>query len=262
MSALTLSNLLRSLGGGESVTAFFLVLARVTPLFIIAPLFSAKQFPPQVRGIAAVGLSIGLAGVASHGQHVPTDALSVAELVVEQLMVGTLLAFTVSALMAAVQTAGGLADNVSGMSFGATVDPINGNPGGTFSELYSLVGMMLFIAIGGDAWVLHGIARTFDLVPLTQAPHLGPMVNAAESSVSSMFVSAIEVAAPVMLALLVTDVAFGMVSKVVPQMNVFAVAFPLKVGVTFLVVAASLPFLGGWISDQMYTSVATALHAL
>jgi flagellar biosynthetic protein FliR len=148
------------------------------------------------------------------------------------------------------------------MSFGATVDPINGNPGGTFSELYSLIGIMLFIAIGGDAWVLHGIARTFDLVPLTQAPHLGPMVNAAEVSVSSLFVSAVEVAAPVLLALLVTDVAFGMVSKVVPQMNVFSVAFPLKVGVAIAVVTASLPFLGGWINDQMYTSVATALHAL
>ena len=172
-----------------------------------------------------------------------------------------LLSFTVAALMAAVQTAGGLADAVSGFSFGATVDPINGNQGGTFSELYGLVGVMLFMAIGGDAWVLHGIARTFDLVPLTAAPHLGPMVHAAEASVSSLFVSSIEVAAPVILALLITDVAFGMVSKVVPQMNVFSVAFPLKVGVAIAVVAASLPFLGGWISDQMYTSVATALHA-
>ena len=262
MNALTLSNVLRSLGGGESVTAFFLVLARVSPLFILAPLFSSKQIPKQVRGIAAVGLSIGLAGVAARGQHIPNAPLQVSTLMVEQVMVGMLLSFTVAALMAAVQTAGGLADAVSGLSFGATVDPINGNPGGTFSELYSLVGVALFIAIGGDAWVLHGLARTFDLVPLTAAPHLGPLVNAAETSVSSLFVSAVEVAAPVLLALLVTDVAFGMVSKVVPQMNVFSVAFPLKVGVAIAVVAASLPFLGGWINDQMYTSVATALHAL
>ena len=262
MNTVMISHLLRSLGGGESVTAFFLVLARVSPLFIIAPLFSAKQIPGQVRGVAAAGLAVGLAGVASHGQHVPTGALPVATLMVENVLVGILLAVTVSALRAAVQTAGGLADVVSGMSFGATVDPINGNPGGTFSEVYSLVGVMLFIAIGGDAWVLHGIGRTFDLVPLTQAPHLGSMVNAAETSVSSLFVSAVEVAAPVILALLVSDVAFGMVSKVVPQMNVFSVAFPLKVGVAILMVSASLPFLGGWISDQMYTSVATALHAL
>jgi flagellar biosynthesis protein FliR len=262
MNALTLSHLLRALGGGESVTAFFLVLSRVTPLFILAPLFSSKQIPAQVKGIAAVGLSIGLAGVASHGQKIPTDVFQIATLMVEQLLVGTLLSFTVGALMAAVQTAGGLADAISGLSFGATVDPINGNPGGTFSELYSLIGVMLFIAIGGDAWVLHGIARTFDLVPLSQSPHLGSIVNAAELSVGSLFVSAVEVAAPVILALLITDVAFGMVSKVVPQMNVFSVGFPLKVGVAMLMVSASLPFLGGFISDQMYTSVATALHAL
>ena len=52
-----------------------------------------------------------------------------------------------------------------------------------------------------------------------------------------------------------------MVSRAVPQLNVFTVALPLKIGVSLLIVAASLPFLGGWMSDQMYTSVGTALHA-
>jgi flagellar biosynthesis protein FliR len=65
-----------------------------------------------------------------------------------------------------------------------------------------------------------------------------------------------------MLALLISDVAFGMVSKVVPQMSVFSVAFPMKIGIALLVVAASLPFLGGWMSDQVSMSVGTALHAL
>jgi flagellar biosynthetic protein FliR len=262
MNTLTLSHLLTQLGGGQAVTGFFLVLARVSPLFILAPLFSSKMIPAQVKGIIAVALAIGLTGIAMHGQHLPTSPLPVAALMVEQLLVGGLLAFSVAAVMAAVQTAGGLADIFSGFSFGATVDPIDGNQGGTFTELYGLIGLMLFIAIGGDAWVLQGIARTFTLMPLTKAPQLGSLANAAETSFVSIFVSAIEVAAPVMLALLITDVAFGMVSKVVPQMNVFSVAFPLKVGVTLLVVTASLPFLGGWISNQMYTSVATALHAL
>ena len=121
---------------------------------------------------------------------------------------------------------------------------------------------MLFLAIGGDAWELRGIARTFTLVPLTKAPHITSLANAAETSFASIFTSALEVAAPVVLALLITDVAFGMVSKVVPQMNVFSVAFPLKVGVSLLAVTATLPFLGGWMQNQIYTSVATALHAL
>jgi flagellar biosynthesis protein FliR len=262
MNTAALAHLLSTLGGGEPVTGFFLVLARVTPLFILAPLFSSTMIPAQVRGIIAVALSIGLAGIAIHGQHIPGSPLEVAELLVKQLLVGGILAFAVGAVMWAVQTAGGLADIFSGFSFGATVDPIDGNQGGTFTELYGVVGLMLFIAIGGDAWILQGLARTFTLIPLTSSPRLGALANAAVTSFVSIFVSALEVAAPVMLALLITDVAFGMVSRVVPQINAFSVAFPLKVGVTMLVVASSLPFLGGWISGQMYTSVATALHAL
>jgi flagellar biosynthetic protein FliR len=261
MNQLTLNHVVTALGGGQSITAFFLVLGRVTPLFVLAPLFSAKQIPAQVRGIVAVALALGLTGLAMHGQTIPTEPLQVAGLMVVQLLVGALFAFAIGALLAAVQTAGGLADILSGFSFGATVDPINGNPGGVFSELYALIGVMLFIAIGGDAWMLRGIARTFTLVPLTKAPQLGSLANAAELSFTSIFTSALEVAAPVVLTLLITDVAFGMVSRVVPQMNVFSVAFPLKVGVSLLVVAATLPFLGGWMQNQIYTSVATALHA-
>jgi flagellar biosynthetic protein FliR len=262
MSQLTLSHVLTALGGGQPVTGFFLVLARIGPLFVLAPLFSSKMIPSTVKGIVAVGFAIGLTGIAMHGQHIPGDPLEVAGLLVVNLLVGLLLAFAVACMFAAIQTAGGLADILSGFSFGATVDPINGNQGGTFSELYGLVGLMLFIAIGGDAWILRGLARTFTLVPLTKGPQLGSLVAGAETAFTSIFTAALEVAAPVILALLITDVAFGLVSRVVPQMNVFSIAFPLKVGVTLLVVSASLPFLGGWMSNQLYTSVATALHAL
>ena len=135
MNQLTLNHVLTALGGGQAVTAFFLVLARVSPLFVIAPMFSAKQVPLRVKGVVAAALAIGLTGLAMHGQHIPTDPMQVAALIVINLLVGILFSFAVSALLAAVQTAGGLADIVSGFSFGATVDPINGNPGGVFSEL-------------------------------------------------------------------------------------------------------------------------------
>ena len=226
MSQLTLSQLIKEFGGGTQVTGFFLVLARISPLFVLAPLFSSKIIPARVRGIIAVALAIGLTPVAIHGQHVPSDPLQVAGLIVVQVLVGLAFAFAVSALMTAVQTAGGLADMASGFSFGATVDPINGNQGGAFARLYMMIGTAMFIAIGGDAWMLRGISRTFKLVPLTKAPQITSLVNGAEQAFAPIFVAAVEVAAPVLLALLITDVAFGMVSRVVPQLNVFAVGFP------------------------------------
>ena len=130
------------------------------------------------------------------------------------------------------------------------------------TRFYSLFGTLIFLVIGGDAWTLRGLARTFQLVPLTSgaAPDLAGRRRRA--GVHHVFASALEVAAPVLVALLITDVAFGVVSRVVPQLNVFAVGFPTKVAVALLVVGASLPFTANWISDQLSVSVGDALGAL
>jgi flagellar biosynthesis protein FliR len=255
------SQLLAQLAGNQ-LAGFILVLARVTPLFFLAPLFSSKMIPARVRGIVAVALSMGLAPVALQGQHIPSDALSLAGLVVEGMLVGFGFAFGLAALMAAVESAGSLADVLAGFSFGSLIDPMDGNQAGPLSQFYSLVGTMIFLAIGGEAWVLRGLARTFQLVPLTSAPRLSSLVGGAEQVFAAIFVATLEIAAPVVVALLITDVAFGVVSRVVPQLSVFAVGFPAKVAVSLLVVGASLPFVAGWMSNEISTSVAAALGAL
>jgi flagellar biosynthetic protein FliR len=255
------SEILSRLAGNE-LAGFILVLARVTPLFLIAPPFSSPMIPPRVRGIIAVGISIGLAPVALHGQHIPSDPLALAGLIVEGLLVGLGFAFSFAVLFAAVETAGALADLGAGFSYGNLIDPISGNEGSAFTHVYSLVGIAVFLVIGGEAWVLRGLARTFQLVPLSSAPRITALVGGAEQVFSTVFTSALEIAAPVLIALLITDAAFGVVSRVVPQLNVFAVGFPAKVAVALLLVGASMPFVAGWITNQMSTSVGAALGAL
>ncbi|HEY7953006.1 MAG TPA: flagellar biosynthetic protein FliR, partial [Solirubrobacteraceae bacterium] len=126
----------------------------------------------------------------------------------------------------------------------------------------SLVGTLIFLVIGGDAWTLRGLARTFQIVPLTSAPQLKSLVGGVEHMFTGVFAATLEVAAPVVIALLITDVAFGVVSRVVPQISVFAVGFPAKVVVALLIVGASMPFVAGWMSNEISTSVGDALGAL
>jgi len=253
--------LLDKLAAGE-LAGFILVLARVTPLFILAPLFSSQMIPPHVRGIVAVGISIGLTPIALHGQHIPTDPLTLAALVVEGLLVGLAFAFTLAVLLAAVESAGAVIDVLSGFSYGQLINPANGQESAVVTRFYSLVGTLIFLVIGGDAWALRGLDRTFTLVPLTGAPRLGSLLGGAEQVFSTIFTGALEVAAPVLVALLITDVAFGVVSRVVPQLNIFAVGFPTKVAVAMLVVGACLPFTANWISEQLSLSVGDALGVL
>jgi flagellar biosynthetic protein FliR len=261
VSTTAIEQLLRTIAPAN-VTAFFLVLARVAPLFVLAPMFSSSMVPMRVRTVIAVALALGLEPVAAAGRHLPSAPLDVAGLVLEQLLVGGALAFAVMAAFAAVQTGGTLLDAVAGFSFGAQLNPLTNSQDAVLSRLYALVGTAIFIAVGGDAWVLRGLASTFTIVPLGAGVSLPSVTSGALSAFSGIFVAAVEVAAPVMMAVLVTDIAFGMVSRVVPQLNVFAVGFPVKIGVAVIMVTASLPFLGGWFEGQLANSVGAALHGI
>ncbi len=133
------TELLRKLAGNE-LAGFILVLARVTPLFMLAPLFSSAVIPPRVESVIAVGISIGLTPIAMHGQHIPSDLIPLAGLVVEGLLVGLGFAF------ALVRADGGgrigrLDDRCRlGLLLRRADQPVTGETAAVMSRFYSLVG--------------------------------------------------------------------------------------------------------------------------
>jgi flagellar biosynthetic protein FliR len=248
--------------GEHELVAFILVLARVGPLFVLGPLFSSRLIPLRVRGIVAVALAVGLSPVLGQGKHLPTAPLDIGFLVGKEMLVGLAFAFTLSALFAAITVAGTFLDTSIGFSFGSMVDPVNGTQSSVLQQAYSLVALTVFIAINGDAWVIRGFAKTYDVVPLDRSPDLGKLVAGVDAAFVEIFSAAIQVAGPVLLALILTDAAFGLVSRVVPQLNVFGVGFPAKVTIGLLLIGASLPFMAGWLADGLQGSVSDALQML
>jgi flagellar biosynthetic protein FliR len=251
--------------GEQQVAGFILVLGRISPLFLLAPLFSSKLVPLRARGIIAVALAVGIAPIALNAPdaaRIPMDALSFGGLVLKEILVGMAFAFGVGVLFAALTAAGAIVDLLVGFSFGSLVDPLTGNQGGILNQLYSMVGLLIFVVTNGDAWVIEGLARTYDAVPLVDAPEIKSLVGGAQLAFSGILAAAVQICAPVILAMLLTDVAFGLVAKMMPQLNVFAVGFPTKVLVGVLVVGASLPLVGNWMGDELQRSVALALRSL
>jgi flagellar biosynthetic protein FliR len=248
--------------GEQRVLAFFLVLARISPLFLLAPLFSSKMVPARVRSVIAVGLAVGLSPVVASGTHLPTDVAGIGSLIVKELLVGGAFAYALAATFAALSVAGTFLDTTIGFSYGSVVDPVNGNQSAVLSTAYSMIGLLVFIAIGGDAWVIKGLAHTYDVVSLTQYPSLGHLVDGAAGAFVKVFTAAIEVAGPVLLALVLTDAAFGMVTRVVPTLNAFQVAIPAKVVLGLLLIGASMPFVAGWLGGELQADVRAALESL
>ena len=248
--------------GEQSLVGFILVLARVSPLFVLAPLFSSRLIPARVRGIVAVALAVGLSPVLVQGHHLATAPAEVVWLIAKELLIGLAFAFVVGALFSAVAVAGSFLDTAIGFSYGSLVDPFTGVQSSVLQQAYSLVAILVFIAIGGDALVIKGMAHTYDLVPIDQTPALGQLIRGANAAFVSIFLAAIQVAGPVLLAIVLTDAAFGLVSRVVPQLNVFGVGFPAKVAVGMILIGVSLPFVSAWLGDGVQNSVSDALRAL
>ena len=88
----------------------------------------------------------------------------------KELLVGLAFALSIALLFAAVSSAGALLDMLVGFSFGSIVDPLTGNQSAVLTQLYGLVALAVFVAIDGSSWMICGLARTYDLVPLTAAP--------------------------------------------------------------------------------------------
>jgi flagellar biosynthetic protein FliR len=218
-----------------------------------------------VRGVTAVALAIGIspvAGQAAGAGTIPADVWGLGGLIAKELLVGLAFAFGIAALFAALAAAGAILDLSIGFMLGGVVDPLSGVQSSLLQQLYTMIGVLVFIAIGGDGWVIAGLARTYDAVPLLEWPELGSLTAAAQLAFSGIFAAAVQVCAPVLLALIITDAATGVVSRVVPQLNVFAVGFPAKIAVGLLLVGVSLPFAAGWLSDELQRSVSTALQSL
>jgi flagellar biosynthesis protein FliR len=246
----------------SEVIGFMLVLARVGGLFVLAPGFSSKMIPVRAKLMLAFAISLAIMPIATHGQHVPGNAGVMVTMLFAELLTGIAFAMPLAVLGAAVSAGAGLIDTLIGFSFAAQIDPITNQQNAVMAQFYSLFATMVFFLTGGDHLMIQGLAASYRLLPLGQAPNIDALAASVPASLEQVFSIGLEISAPVVIALVISDAAFGLISRAVPQMNVFFVGMPAKILLGLAVVGASLPFVAAHLTDQMQASVLQALETL
>src|SRR4051794_26228182 len=168
----------------RDVVAFILVLGRVGPLFLLAPVFSSRMIPARVKALLAGGIAMVLTPIAMHGQHIPVDSLDVAPLMVKEITIGLAFALAIGVLAAGIQAAGSLLDTLIGFSFGALVDPFDNSPAAILGQLYSIFATMVFLLTGGDQIMVLGLSKSYELVPLGGMPSTGHLAALATTGLA------------------------------------------------------------------------------
>jgi flagellar biosynthetic protein FliR len=243
------------------LVGYVLVMCRVGGLFVLAPIFSGRMIPAQAKVIVAGAISFALEPMVVANQTIPTG-VQVVPLIMKELLVGLAFALVLGVVAAGVQAAASIMDTMVGFSFAQLVDPLTQGQSAVIGQLYSLFTVVIFLLIGGDHLMIEGLDASYRLIPLGSVPSATQLGAIAANDLSQMFLIAIEVAAPVIVALAMVDIALALVARSVPQMNVFIVGIPAKIMVGLGAIAASLPFLTGHLEDQLTNAVYTALQSL
>ncbi len=217
-----------SLGG--LVIQYMPAAVRVAAMVSVAPVFASAFLPPTARVALVVGLSIIVCALVPPLQAVGRmSTAAYIELVVSEALLGMAIGLGARLLLSALDFAGQVLDLQMGLRASAFFDPAFGHQSGQLGQLYGLVGLLLFLELGGHHWLLRGLAASLQYLPPGEVACSGNLGAIIAGLGASIFSFAVRVAAPVMLAMFLVDLVFGVMARAVPQMNVFIVEIPAKI---------------------------------
>ncbi|MCD0506130.1 flagellar biosynthetic protein FliR [Bordetella petrii] len=242
--------------------------ARILALVGSAPLFSESTIPTRVK----VGLAFMLTAAVAPGlpppPAIPPSSFAALLLLAQQVLIGVAMGFAMRVVFAAVQTAGEFVGLQMGLSFASFFDPATGANTAVLSRLFNIVAMLVFLALDGHLLVLAALVRSFDTLPLAEMGldrnGWGLLAQWGET----IFVSGLLLALPLICALLIINLAMGILNRAAPQLSVFAVGFPVSLiaGMVLLMVVLpqSAPFLEGLFRDglRVMSEVAAGLAGI
>lgn len=221
------------------IAAIGVMLARPGMLISTAPVFGGAFAPPHVR----IGLTVLLAFTMLPTVTVPPVGSSTAlvMVVMRELAIGLAIGLSMRALIAGAEMAGHLTATQIGFTYGAVVDPQSGVRNNMVAVLYANIALVTFFAIDGHHALIRAMASSYTAIPIGTSGVNESLVRSVTEMLGVVFVIGVRFAMPVIIVLLVVEVALGLISRTAPMLNLMVVGTPLRVLVGLLVVATVLP---------------------
>jgi flagellar biosynthetic protein FliR len=235
---------------------FFLVFLRTGAFLMAIPMLNASSVPVLFRLALALGASLLLFPALPPGlPPAPVDVLSLAAAAAGELLIGILAGLAIRLIFEGVQLAGELAGYQMGLAIAEVIDPASEDQVAILSQFMSLLATVLFLLINGHHGFIRTLVESYQLVPPLGFHANGAVLDRLARLTAEMFIIGLKAGAPVVVALLLATVAFGLVARVVPQMNIFVVSMPLNIGLGLFFFGLSLPHIAGYLG-QLFGGVA------
>lgn len=240
-------------------------MARILGFLGAAPVFGNNAVPRRIKLMVGLAVTLGLMPVVPSVPQAALDSWSGLLLIVQQTLIGIAMGLVLRVVFAALDLMGEIISLQMGLSFATFFDPIAGGQTAVVGEFLTLLATLVLLSLNGHLLMLDALARSFEWLPVSATlPHKGGWLVLARFG-ASIFASGLLMALPIVTALLITNIALGVLTRAAPQLNLFAIGFPITLTVGFGVLLLTLGHLAPLLQhfyDVGFATLADLLRAL
>lgn len=229
-------------------------------MIMLAPVFGARGVPALVRlGLAASISVIVYPLISAAKPSIPIELLPYIAVVIKEVLVGLVIGFVIYTLTAVLQGAGQLIDFQMGFTMGAAIDPVYGVQSPMMGNFQMVLATMLLLSTNAHHYLIAAMLKSYAYIPINPSILPGHF-SFYTQLVANVFALAIQLAMPIFGALLVSDIGVGLLSRTVPQINIFSIVFPVKIIFGLVILYLSIPFFGEAVSHLFNINMAWILE--
>lgn len=240
------------------LAAFFWPFCRVVALMAASPMFGARGVPNMLKVVIAFAITMVVAPVLPAMPEVsPTSAAGML-ILAQQLMIGYGMGMVVRLAFSAMELGGHIMGLQMGLGFATFFDPQNGTQVPLLGQLLGIMAMLLFLAMNGHLMIIAALVESFHTLPVGEFIAVKNWKALALAG-GNIFSWGLLISLPVLAAVMMANAALGVLTRAAPQLNIFAVGFPITLGLGFVVLAFSLPYFLPLFQGMIEQSINTML---
>lgn len=234
----------------SELLGFALVVTRISAFFLVAPVFGWRSIPVRIKVAVTVllGIFFSVTGL-SHFEPVQVTTIEAVLLLAKEAGYGFALGLTASILFSVVRLGGRIIERQMGLAMAQVLDPFTGERSQPLGSLLEMIFILIFLAANGHHLFLLLIERSYEAFPAGHTPTTAVLAGGIVSATSAMLTAALRLSAPILAAFIVLLVSLAILARIVPEMNILFISFPLRVGLGLCMVALFMPFIESFVSE-------------
>ncbi|MDH5518783.1 MAG: flagellar biosynthetic protein FliR [Gammaproteobacteria bacterium] len=246
----------------EIITSAYWPFVRISAMLMVAPIYAASSFPVRIRVVLAVLVTVALYPVIEPVKGVDPISLQGLLILGQQVIIGAAMGFFLQMAFQLLVIAGEAIAMAMGLGFARMMDPQNGVQVPVVAQYFIIIATLLFLSMNGHLLLLQMVIQSFEILPVAETGMTRDGIWQVVAWGSQMFVGAILVAIPAVTALLMSNIAMGVITRAAPQLNIFAVGFPLMLLLGFILLMLTLPSMLPQFSNQIMHAFDAAHQAI